>query len=246
MPTGSTGMALHDLVLPMEYRMKNRASQTDPIEGAGEFLGGPRRRTTPLGLSLLALLFLCVLYTSCQQPVYQPPPDPSAHATIGRPLPELELKTLTGENQSIRMEDLAGSVVLINFWATWCRPCIDELPHIARLHESFAARDDFQLIAVSVGSASSAFEFETLRNKTLGFLHREKLEIPTYADPNGATLEGFFGLTRSLTPSAREGIPTTIVLDREGIIRGVWGGYARGIEVEMEELVGELLDDGLG
>jgi thiol-disulfide isomerase/thioredoxin len=239
-------MAVHDLVLPMEYRMKNRASQTDPIEGAGEFLGGPRRRTTPVGLSLVALLLLCVLYASCQRPAYQPPPAPSAHATIGRPLPELELKALTGSNRSIGREDLAGSVVLMNFWATWCGPCIDELPHIARLRESFAARDDFRLFAVSVGSASSALEFETLRKETLDFLHRENLEIPTYADPNGATLDGFDGLTRSLTPSTREGIPTTIVLDREGLIRGVWVGYARGIDVEMEKLVGELLDDGGG
>jgi thiol-disulfide isomerase/thioredoxin len=165
------------------------------------------------------------------------------HKTIGHRLPELRLEGLTGSDRSIYSGDLAGSVVLINFWGTWCGPCLIELPHLAELGRKYSTREDFQLLAVSAGPSESADDLENLRRDTLAFLKQSGTDIPTYADPGNATFDGFCEMARRLDPSAMEGVPTTILLDRRGIIRGVWIGYVPGLENEMEEMVKRLLDE---
>ena len=173
----------------------------------------------------------------------RPPADPVAQKVLGSRLPEVRLEGLTGSDRSIRSEDLAGSVVLMNFWATWCGPCKIELPHLAELQRKFSSREDFQFMAVSVGPVETAHELAALRQDTTQFLERSGIGIATYADPGGATLGGFRELAQGLEPSTREGVPTTLVLDGKGIIRGVWIGYRSGLEDEMEELIGQLLDE---
>jgi peroxiredoxin len=66
----------------------------------------------------------------------------------GSPAPAFELPRV-GESGSVSLSSLRGQVVLLNFWATWCKPCEDELPAMERLHRAFAG-GDFHLVAVSV------------------------------------------------------------------------------------------------
>ena len=88
-------------------------------------------------MKLFLLLAFCALTAQAQ------PLKPWKGAT-----PALELSTLEGKAQ--RLEDYRGRVLLVNFWASWCAPCLEEMPSIERLRRSLDARR-FAVLAVNVG-----------------------------------------------------------------------------------------------
>ncbi len=155
---------------------------------------------------------------------------------IGRTLPYLRLEPLTGKAAPVSLDDLKGRVTLVNYWGTWCPPCRLEFPHIANLASSYGTRDDFRLYAVSCGSGPDEDE-DTLRSETKAFLDAAKVDLPTWWDQNSASRRAL----ATVLDGGGFGYPTTIVLDRQGVIRGQWVGYSRGTEREMESIVGDLL-----
>jgi cytochrome c biogenesis protein CcmG/thiol:disulfide interchange protein DsbE len=155
------------------------------------------------------------------------------HPAVGRRLPHLDLKPLTGEGKPVSLGDLEGRVTLIDFWGTWCPPCREEFPHIAALAAHFRNRPDFQVLAVSCGGGEE--DFNVIADETRAFLESYKIDLPTYKDPGGYSRRGIDMV------SGFQGYPTTLVLDRQGIIRGLWFGYRRGYEQQIEKLVAELL-----
>jgi cytochrome c biogenesis protein CcmG, thiol:disulfide interchange protein DsbE len=155
---------------------------------------------------------------------------------IGRTLPYLRLEPLTGSTTPVTLDDLKGRVTVVNYWGTWCPPCRREFPHIVELAARFGARDDFRLYAVSCGSDSE--NFETLRSETQAFLATSKAALPTWWDENAASRRA---LGAVLDGEGFGGYPTTLVLDRQGTIRGMWVGYTPGNERDMEAVVGQLL-----
>ena len=155
---------------------------------------------------------------------------------IGRRLPYLQLEPLTGDSQPVSLEDLRGRVTLVNSWGTWCPPCRREFPEIVELAARFGKQENFRLYAVSCSQESDE-HLDTLRSETVGFLKESKVTLPTYADENAASrralaialdLEGF-------------AYPTTLVLDRQGTIRGFWVGYSPRAAREMAAVIQELL-----
>jgi thiol-disulfide isomerase/thioredoxin len=86
--------------------------------------------------------------------------------------PALALKDLGGRLQSLA--DYRGKVVLLNFWATWCEPCRDEMPAILRLRERLAG-EPFDVLAVNYGESAT---------RARDFLARERLELTVLLDPN--------------------------------------------------------------
>jgi peroxiredoxin len=74
----------------------------------------------------------------------------------GSDAPAFELPRV-GEGTPVSLASLRGKVVLLNFWATWCRPCEEELPAMERLHRTLAG-DDFELVAVSVDADATPVE----------------------------------------------------------------------------------------
>jgi len=95
-----------------------------------------------------------------------PPP-----ITPGQPAPAFELERLDGGRLSL--ESLRGRVVLLNFWATWCPPCEEEMPAMERLHQALAGQP-FELVAVSVDED---------RNAVASFRQRLGLGFPILLDP---------------------------------------------------------------
>jgi peroxiredoxin len=99
---------------------------------------------------------------------------PAAPPAVGRGTraPDLELADLDGGRVSV--EALKGRVVLVNFWATWCKPCEEEMPAMERLYRALNA-EGFELLAVSVDTDTTAVR---------SFRQRLRLSFPILLDPD--------------------------------------------------------------
>jgi len=161
---------------------------------------------------------------------------PTPPAT-GNKLSTLQLQGLVGATGVISREDLLGKVVLINFWGTWCGPCRMELPHLVELNQRLADQSDFRFLPVSCGVEASSEQLELLQAETTAYLEQAGFDLPVYADADAVTRSSV------LRDAQLDGFayPTTILLDRAGVIRGVWRGYRPGSEKQMETTIQSLL-----
>jgi len=105
--------------------------------------------------------------------------------------------TVHDGQQTVRLSQFRGKVVVLNFWATWCAPCIDELPSLQALQK---ARPDIQVLAVSIDDDADAYA---------KFLKQYDISILSVRDgTTGANLK--YGSVR---------VPETFVLDRSGVVK---------------------------
>jgi thiol-disulfide isomerase/thioredoxin len=115
---------------------------------------------------------------------------------LDEPLPDLTLSILDGD--SIRLADLKGQIVFLNFWATWCAPCRKEMPSLDRLQAALGG-DAFDVVTIATG-----------RNSPAGidrfFSETGLTALPRFTDPGQ-------DLARAM---AVMGLPVTVVIDREG------------------------------
>ena len=91
----------------------------------------------------------------------------------GAPL-DFELTTMSGK--TVKLSELAGKTVFLNFWATWCPPCIEEMPSLRRLHRKLATNPDFVFLAVSTDQ-----DWPAVRR----FFEREPAEFTVLLDAQG-------------------------------------------------------------
>ena len=168
-----------------------------------------------------------------------------SHPAVGQLLAFVQFEPLTGEAKSISAYDLQGKVTLINFWGPWCDYCLLEMPHLVRLREKFADRDDVQFLFVSCTpnwrpntppAIGWSEDLPQLKSNTTDLLAQRAWNISTWSDPLGKTRQAFAGL------NAWDGYPTTLLIDREGVIRYVGVGYSSGDEYELEEALRKLID----
>jgi thiol-disulfide isomerase/thioredoxin len=171
---------------------------------------------------LMVVVVLCLAvagftaYRVLQQPnvALVPVPMAGAPASIGqfipvdppRPAPEVSFTTESGGNVSLA--DFRGRVVLLNLWATWCEPCIREMPALDRLQGKLGGKD-FTVVLVSQdrGGATVVDPF---------FAKLGLSNLQTYLDPKSAVGHGF----------AVAGLPTSFLVDRDGTILGSVQGAA--------------------
>jgi len=145
-----------------------------------------RRSLTLSGLHLVVLLTILPVTAADLQPY-----------TGSHSAPPLELNDLDG--QAHTLSDFRSKVVLVNFWASWCRPCIQEIPGMIRLAERFAGRP-FVILAVDVG--------EEKRNIP-GFVKKMGELMVILLDTDSAAFENWKAIV----------LPSTFVLDPAGQIR---------------------------
>jgi len=118
-------------------------------------------------------------------------------AAVSNAAPDFQLQNLNG--QSITLSDFKGKPVLINFWATWCQPCVFEMPFIQEIHDEWSDKG-LMVLAINIGDSSSEVE---------QFLQNHNLSLPVLLDTSKAVAQ---------TYSIR-GIPTTFFIDKEGMIQ---------------------------
>lgn len=153
---------------------------------------------TPRPFLLLAALLACTAL-ACQGKDAAGKPGGAADSSIGQPAPALAGTTIDGNDLSLA--DLRGQVVLVNAWATWCKPCMTELPELAKLHRERAA-EGFSILGVNVDKRQLLMK---VRAEALRF----ELGYPNLFDPE----------TKALQPWKVVGYPTSILVGRDGTIR---------------------------
>jgi thiol-disulfide isomerase/thioredoxin len=137
------------------------------------------------------------------------------------PAPDIQLRTARGT--TVRLSDLKGKVVLVDFWASWCRPCVRSFPAIDGLYRKFRSRG-LEVLAVNM---------DQQRRDADAFLSRVPHAMRIFFDTDGHTLGAF----------ALGGIPSLVLIDRSGNVRIVHAGYSDRIGDEVRPEIELLLSE---
>jgi thiol-disulfide isomerase/thioredoxin len=144
-------------------------------------------------------------------------PDKLRKMFVNEPVSDLQLESIEGRH--LKLSDLKGKVVLIDFWATWCGPCVQEMPALKKLHQKYKEKG-LEIVAVSIDDDSS---------KVRPFATENKLNFLVVHSPA-------LGEQLRATP-----IPTTLFIDKRGNLRYRKTGFEEGDEREIEIVIMELL-----
>lgn len=168
----------------------------------------------PLGVAM-AIVLVCLLVL----PVWGQHPAPE----VDHVAPDFTLPDLDGNATSL--SNYKGKVVLLNFWATWCPPCRLEMPTMEKAYRKY--RDNgFEVVAVSVDAGP--------KSAVKHFLQELGLSFQVLLDPDMETLRAFRGFS----------LPTTVVIDRQGLIRSREMGYRDWSDAESSKLLQRLINEG--
>ncbi len=146
----------------------------------------------------------------------------NACATMGSVpvnLPDIALET--SNDTSFDRSSLRGHVVLVDFWATWCKPCQFALPEYEKLHDEYS-KAGLKVVAISVDHDKTA-----LRR----YLRKTPVSFPVLRDPKGRFAEVMGVLT----------MPTTFLVDRSGKIRAFFPGFSTQMMKRLKSRLQELL-----
>jgi peroxiredoxin len=140
--------------------------------------------------------------------------------------PNFRAQDLDGD--PVVLEELLGKgPILVDFWATWCKPCLKELPYVQRLHDELGERG-LKVLAVTIDSPKS-------QSRVRPFIRSKKYDFTVVMDAGQDVFRKLQG---------KSTVPYVVVLDSEGFIRYRHTGYKPGDEKELERVVLELLEEG--
>ncbi len=143
----------------------------------------------------------------------------SSAKEMNEPAPDFTLKSRQGEN--LRLEDFRGQVVMLNFWASWCGPCRQEMPLMDAIYEQYKDLG-FTVLAVNV---------DENREEAHRFLDKVPVSYPILYDPESEVSERY----------NVQAMPTTVMIGRDGNARFIHYGYKPGYEDEYEKQIRQLV-----
>ena len=133
--------------------------------------------------------------------------------------PDFTLRTLNGPN--LRLAEQRGRVVMVNFWATWCGPCRQEMPQLDRLYQKYKS-SGFVLLGVNVDEDA---------RKATDVAAKLGVTFPVLLDTDKAVSK-LYDLST---------MPSTVIIDRDGKVRYLHRGYRAGYEDNYDKQIRELL-----
>ena len=139
--------------------------------------------------------------------------------SLGKPAPDFTLKATTGKN--LRLNEQRGDVVMLNFWATWCGPCRQEMPLLEKLNQKYKDLG-FTLLGVNVEADTS--------NMTR-YLKDVPVTFPILSDGANSVAK-LYGV---------DGMPSTVIIDRNGTVRFIHRGYKPGYEQKYDQEIKQLV-----
>ncbi|MEC4687201.1 MAG: TlpA disulfide reductase family protein [Nitrospirota bacterium] len=179
----------------------------------------PRKRSRAVvvltAAAILALVFGIVWMQSSK---YEP-------LTVGKVAPDFDLPDL--EDTYVRLSDFRGKVVFLNFWATWCKPCREEMPSMEVLYRNFK-QDGLVVLAVSIDRVTTKQEIPP-------FVKSLNLTFPVLIDSWGQTDKRYKLM----------GVPETYIIDQQGILREKVIGPRDWTRLDNLEMVTALLKSGV-
>jgi peroxiredoxin len=143
----------------------------------------------------------------------------AASGDAAGPAPSFTLTTLSGQPGGL--SEYKGQVVLVNFWATWCGPCQQEMPLLDQMYKKYKPAG-FTLIGVNVDKESPAVK-ELLARKPVSF--------PVLLDPANQVSKAYHV----------DEMPSSVIIDRKGQIRYIHRGYKPGDENDYQDLIRKLI-----
>ena len=142
-------------------------------------------------------------------------------AVEGREAADFALRSLDGQN--LRLSEFRGEVVLVNFWATWCSDCREQVTALDGLYSKYH-KAGFVLLSVNIDDD---------RERAADMVRRLKLSYPVLMDERKYVAKLY----------QLDSLPLTLLMDREGTIRHVYSGYKMGAEQSYLEQVRDLLKE---
>ena len=140
---------------------------------------------------------------------------------VGQPAPHYAATTLAGDSASTAA--LAGKVVLLNVWATWCAPCREEIPFLQSLYEKHRG-DGLEIVGVSVDARGQESAIKE-------FAQEFRMTYPIWRDPDERVQSLFLAL----------GVPASYLIDRGGVLRWQRLGTIRASDTTLTRALAEAL-----
>ncbi|MFC2023018.1 TlpA family protein disulfide reductase [Chloroflexota bacterium] len=166
-----------------------------------------------LALVLTVVLVLGLTLTGCSS---NGATDGEESPEVGKLAPTFTLQDTNGNTVSLK--ELRGSPVMINFWATWCVPCGEEMPYLQEIYDIWTSRG---LVFLSVDTGEGA-------DKVRDYLTERSLTFPVLLDSDQEVALKQYGLMY---------LPTTVLVDRDGVILAMpFGGFVSRQQIETELL----------
>ena len=144
---------------------------------------------------------------------------------VSRNLQAADFSLATLQGPSMTLEDYQGSLILLNFWATWCAPCVMEMPSMQTLYDTFGD-DGLEVVAVNV---------QEDRDVVAAFIEEHELSFPVLLDTSGNTSFDY----------AVRGLPTSFLIGRDGQLLGSKIGFHLWDEPDVLETIESLLEEGV-
>ncbi len=146
-----------------------------------------------------------------------------AQNAVNKKAPDFEIETISGDE--VALSDFLGNgPVLINFWATWCKPCVEEMKYYQEIYNKYKERG-LTLLAISEDHERSVA-------KVIPYIRSNNYNFTVLLDPDNSVARDYYVRV----------VPHTYVIDANGNIVFSHSGYKKGDEKEVEKIIVELLE----